>query len=292
MKTLWSMFASPIVLLLAATTSLFAVTGAEAGQMSGRPISIAAAVSQAPPGPSQPARPMVGEIKGTPAATVAKADYPKGLTMRSEPSLSGTSVAFLALGTTVKCPTAYRDGWVKVDAPPYHGWVSSANLQAVGGLATILSVDRPENCLRVRSGPSTSFPVVECARMGDKLLVTGFWSDSNWALLQSQGWVYGPQINSASKPVRSVSATPRMSRVRSVELDDDFYVEEFVPSYDSSYDYYGPYWNYWPGSSLYWFGGHRRHHHFGGRGQRLPRNSCIRCAHVLTGFEDQGHFLL
>jgi hypothetical protein len=273
MKTSCNMLAAPlIVVLLAATASLFMVTGAEAGRVSVRPVSIAAALSQAPAWPNQPARRMVGEINGTVAATVAKADDPKGLTIRSEPSSSGRPVAYLALGATVNGPTVYKDGWVKVDAPPYHGWVSSANLQAVGGLATVASVDRPENCLRIRSGPSTSYPVVECARIADKLVVTGFWSNNNWAVLQDKGWVYGPQINAASKPARSASAGPAervrtavqsVSRGRSTVFENDFPVEEFIPSYDYSYDYYEPYWSYWP-EPFYWTGGHRRHYHFMG----------------------------
>jgi len=183
------------------------VTGVEAGRVSGQPTSVAEALSQAPLRPNESGGLMVGEIKGTLAAVVARADAPKGLTMRSEPSLSGSFVGFVVPGTQVKGPSTYREGWVWIDAPPYHGWVSSANLKAVGGLASISSAHRPENCLPIRSGPSTSFPVVKCAHSADKLVATGFWSNSNWALLQDQGWVYGPEINAASRPVRSVSAT-------------------------------------------------------------------------------------
>ncbi len=81
----------------------------------------------------------------------------------------------------LKGPTAYRDGWVRVDHPQYPGWVSLANLKPLDGAAAIMAVDRPENCLRIRSGPSSSFPVVECAGISAKLALSGIWSDDNWA---------------------------------------------------------------------------------------------------------------
>lgn len=261
MKTSLNILLFPmVVVLLVATASLFLLTGANAGQMSQRPMSIAAQTPpQAPPQASQPAGPVIGEIRGTIAASVAKTDDPKGLTIRSEPSLSSRGVAFLALGAMLKGPTGYRDGWVRVDHPQYPGWVSLANLKPIDGAAAITAVDRPENCLRIRSGPSSSFPVVQCARLSDKLALSGFWSDSNWALLQGKGWVYGAQINAPSKPISPASVVPGVTRSRPSTSGGDVYVREFVPSYD----YYGPYWSYWPGS-FYWFDGHRRYRNFRG----------------------------
>jgi hypothetical protein len=259
MKTSWNILSFPLVLLVA-TASFFMLTGANAGQMSRRPISIAA---QTPPASNpqkyQSAGPMIREIKGTIAASVAKADDPKGLTIRSDPSLSGREVAFLALGAMLKGPTAYRDGWVKVDHPQYPGWVSLANMKPIDGAAAITAVDRPENCLRIRSGPSSSFPVVECARISAKLALSGFWSDNNWALLQGKGWVYGAQIHAPSKPPSLASVVPGMIRSRPSAAGEDVYVREFVPYYR----YYAPYWSYWPGS-FYWSDGYRRYHHFKG----------------------------
>jgi hypothetical protein len=261
MKTSWNILSCQlVVILLVAAASVFILTGANAGQMSQRPMSIAA---QTPPASNpqqyQSAGPMISEIKGTIAASVAKADDPKGLTIRSEPSLSGSGVAFLALGAMLKGPTAYRDGWVRVDHPQYPGWVSLANMKPIDGAAAITAVDKPENCLRIRNGPSSSFQVVECARLSDKLALSGFWSDNNWALLQGKGWVYGDQINAPSKPVSSASVVPGMTRGRPSASGGDVYVREFVPSYD----YYGPYWSYWPGS-FYWYDGHRRYRNFRG----------------------------
>jgi hypothetical protein len=261
MKTSWNILSCPlVVILLVAAASFFMLTGANAGQMSQRPMSIAA---QTPPASNpqqhQPSGLMIPEITGAIAASVAKADDPKGLTIRSEPSLSGRGVAFLALGAMLKGPTAYRDGWVRVDHPQYPGWVSLANMKPIDGAAAITAVDRPENCLRIRNGPSSSFQVVECARLSDKLALSGFWSDNNWALLQGKGWVYGAQIHAPSKPVGFASVVAPMTGSRLSVPGEDVYVREFVPSYY----YYRPYWSYWPGS-LYWSDGHRRYHHFKG----------------------------
>ncbi|MBI4964526.1 MAG: SH3 domain-containing protein [Desulfomonile tiedjei] len=62
--------------------------------------------------------------------------------------------------------------------------------------AVVVSIDRPENCLRVRSGPGTSYPIVGCVRMGERLQLTGAWSQNNWAEidLPAKGWVTGSQI--------------------------------------------------------------------------------------------------
>ena len=64
----------------------------------------------------------------------------------------------------------------------------------VGGSATVIGVDEPEKCLRIRSGPDKSYEIIGCAKAGDQLNITGVWTSNNWAQLASKGWVYGPQI--------------------------------------------------------------------------------------------------
>jgi len=62
--------------------------------------------------------------------------------------------------------------------------------------AVVVSIDRPENCLRVRSGPGTGYEIVGCVRMGERLRLTGVWSQNNWAEVDrpAKGWVTGSQI--------------------------------------------------------------------------------------------------
>ena len=40
--------------------------------------------------------------------------------------------------------------------------------QPKGGVATVIGVDQPDNCLRIRSGPGNQYDVIGCADMGDQ----------------------------------------------------------------------------------------------------------------------------
>lgn len=111
--------------------------------------------------------------------------------------------------------------------------------QPKGGIATVIGVDQPENCLRIRSGPGTSYDVIGCANMGDQLNITGVWTSNDWAQLADNGWVYGPQIETDLRP-------PRAAYSRGVS----YAVSEVVtPNYDD--------WSYLPdyGYDTYWYGG-------------------------------------
>lgn len=110
--------------------------------------------------------------------------------------------------------------------------------QPKGGIATVIGVDQPENCLRIRSGPGTSYDVIGCANMGDQLNITGVWTSNDWAQLADNGWVYGPQIYTDLRP-------PRAAYSRGVS----YAVSEVVtPAYDD--------WSYLPdyGYETYWYG--------------------------------------
>lgn len=67
---------------------------------------------------------------------------------------------------------------------------------AQSGPARVVSVDAPDMCLRVRSGPGVSYPVVGCAAMGSRVVLTGVWSNNNWAEIENplRGWVSGSQV--------------------------------------------------------------------------------------------------
>ena len=111
--------------------------------------------------------------------------------------------------------------------------------QPRGGVATVISVDQPENCLRIRSGPGTSYDVIGCANMGEQLNITGVWTSNNWAQLADNAWVYGPQIQTDLRPPLEA-----YSRIPSYVI-----TEEIVPDYAD--------WAYLPdyGYLTYWFGG-------------------------------------
>jgi len=110
--------------------------------------------------------------------------------------------------------------------------------QLRGGVATVIAVDQPENCLRIRNGPGNSYDVIGCADMGQQLNLTGVWTSNEWAQLADNGWVYGPQIQTDLRPPRTALSEPQGYVA----------IEQGYPVYDYGYlpDY---------GYSTYWYGG-------------------------------------
>jgi hypothetical protein len=138
-----------------------------------------------------------------------------------------------------------QQGQVNPNQPPAPPTTANPNQtggqtpQPEGGVATVVGVDQPDNCLRIRSGPGSQYDVIGCANMGDQLKITGVWTSNDWAQLADNGWVYGEQISTDLRPPRTAySRTPT-------------YVvgEEVVPDYDD--------WAYLPdyGYDTYWYGG-------------------------------------
>jgi len=95
----------------------------------------------------------------------------------------------------------------------------------VGGSATVVGVDQPEKCLRIRSGPGKSYEIIGCAKEGDKLNITGVWTSNNWAQLSSKGWVYGPQISTDARPPKEAYSQP----------GEYLSVKGLYPEYDAGY---------------------------------------------------------
>lgn len=109
----------------------------------------------------------------------------------------------------------------------------------VGGVATVIGVDPPDNCLRIRSGPGNSYDMIGCANMGDQLNITGVWTSNDWAQLADNGWVYGPQIQTDLRPPRAAYNSAPNYEV----------TEDVTPDYDD--------WAYLPdyGYDTYWYSG-------------------------------------
>jgi hypothetical protein len=129
---------------------------------------------------------------------------------------------------------------------------------SVAGEAIVIGVDHPENCLRIRKGPSTSYEQIGCAKIGEKLRLTGvFSSDNRWAQLAGNGWVFACQIKTDVKPPNGSIACGGPSRgggggtSRAWSGPAGYYGgEDFGPTY---YGGYGPSW--------YGYGWHHHHHH-------------------------------
>jgi hypothetical protein len=120
------------------------------------------------------------------------------------------------------------------------------------GVGVVISVDRPENCLRVRRGPSTSYDIIGCAGFGDKLNLTGvFSSDNRWAQLDNNGWVVLSQIKTDLRPPQAVVSTPSSSYVESLPL----VIEKTRHRWSEPATYPGT--RPWGHSYNIWVGGHK-----------------------------------
>ncbi len=122
------------------------------------------------------------------------------------------------------------------------GQTGSQVPQPKGGIATVIGVDQPENCLRIRSGPGSSYEVIGCADMGQQLNISGVWTSNEWAqLAEDAGWVYGRQVYTDLRP-----DTRAYSQARNYVVEEEYPVETY--SYLDSYlpDY---------GYQTYWYGG-------------------------------------
>jgi hypothetical protein len=110
--------------------------------------------------------------------------------------------------------------------------------QPKGGVATVVGVDQPENCLRIRSGPGSYYDVIGCANMGEQLNITGVWTSNDWAQLADNTWVYGPQIQTDLRPPRTAySQSP--SYVVTEEVAPDYGDWAYLPDYGYDTYWYG-----------------------------------------------------
>ncbi len=83
-------------------------------------------------------------------------------------------------------------------------------VSGLAGQAWVQTIDQPEGCLRIRSGPGTAFPVVGCVELGRKLALTGVWTQNYWGMISNpiEGWVAGKQISGAPPPFDVTKGAP------------------------------------------------------------------------------------
>jgi hypothetical protein len=145
--------------------------------------------------------------------------------------------------------------------------VSSRNNQQDQNLGTVTRIDKPDGCLRIRAEATSSSDIVGCAKMGEKLQLSGkFSSDGRWAQLADKGWVFSSQIDAPNKPqVRSQARRSTDSGMYYSEPSDSSIWQEPAGTsyyYGPDYDYSVPYYGRGPGIGFSW-GGRGRH---GGHG--------------------------
>jgi uncharacterized protein YraI len=126
---------------------------------------------------------------------IRQADSPSGLTVRAEPSPQGQVIAYLSVGAKVTYEGEANNGWVRLSSPTAGGWVAESHLRSRNPEATVISVDNPEQCLRVRGGPGTDQEKVGCLPRGAMLKLTGT-VQNGWAQIVEPmaGWVTARQI--------------------------------------------------------------------------------------------------
>ncbi len=147
------------------------------------------------------------------------------------------------------------------------------------GYGVVTRVDQPENCLRLRKGPSSSTEQVGCAGLNQRLPLTGNWSsDGRWAQMSNGNWVFGGQIQTDLKPPRTAQASSGGSRRGGDSQEYEVYEpDNYITHYDggggnwtdTGVVYGGPFWG---GPSIgigFGYGrGYGRHHGFHGGGGR------------------------
>jgi uncharacterized protein len=165
------------------------------------PASVPVAAPSGPPlvsvaRPTRPASVPVGGPSSTAHTEVIRqADSQSGLTVRAEPSPKGRVIAYLIVGSTVTYSGEGSNGWVKLSSPTAGGWVAASYLGSRNPEASVIDVDNPEQCLRVRGGPGTDREKVGCLPRGAKIKLTGT-VQNGWAQIVSPmaGWVTARQI--------------------------------------------------------------------------------------------------
>lgn len=167
------------------------------------------------PGQTGPASVPAGAQEG-PARTqvIRAADGPGGLTVRAEPSRNGPVMAYLPVGSKVTYVGAASNGWVKLSEPTAGGWVSERYLGTRTPEASVIGVDNPEQCLRVRGGPGTDKEKVGCLPKGAKIKLSGT-VQNGWAQIVEPmaGWVTARQIQAPGLfPEKAATAAAKKER--------------------------------------------------------------------------------
>jgi uncharacterized protein YraI len=226
-----------------------------------------------------------GETIGPVYAIVRGTDVPGGLNVRSSPDERSPILGRLGVGAKIRAYNQFHRGWVQVRTPVQGGWIRIDLLEPLGGEAVVSGVDRPEGCLRIRSGPSTATQVIGCANLGETLLLTGIWSEGPWAQVAKPvpGWVYTPQILSSLSPPDTptgvaYSRPPPRIHVGSSPVYNyssvPFWSGLYLRSWNYPYRKYRRHIRHYPGYKTWKYPArkHRRHvrHHRGNNFWRNP----------------------
>ena len=140
--------------------------------------------------------------------------------------LFGLALLFIALlaFTPAKSIAQSADGPAQA-TKPQQDRPSNINQQTDQRVQAIVTgVDQPDGCLRIRQESSSSSEIIGCAKMDEKLQLSGNYSrDGRWAELADKGWVFAAQIDAPNKP--KVQSQARRSYER-YDTEEDSYTME------------------------------------------------------------------
>ena len=141
---------------------------------------------------SMPVALAAGEVH---TAIIRQADSQGGLAVRDEPSPEGEIIAYLPAGSEVAYEGEANNGWIRLSAPASGGWVDERYLGSRSPEASVIGIDNPEQCLRVRKGPGINYEKIGCLPKGAKVNLTGT-VQKDWAQIVEPmaGWVTARQI--------------------------------------------------------------------------------------------------
>jgi hypothetical protein len=155
------------------------------------------------------------------------------------------------LGERQPAMTERRDIGVKKEG----AMRTEAQGEVKGGEALVMSVDRPEGCLRIRSDPSAASDIIACAAERDTLILTGVFSENGrWAQLDNNGWVFVQQIQTDVRPSTSMASEREWER-QAAAGEGKKGAKRAPHSYHGGACYFYPgYYHWYPG--YYWYPGY------------------------------------
>jgi len=139
------------------------------------------------------------------------------------------------------------------------GRFAGAAGQGIGPVteAIVIGVDQPDNCLRIRRGPSSNYEQIGCARLGEKLNLSRVYSsDNRWAQLENNGWVFACQIKTDFRPPGPAVSCGEPAVGRAWRVPATF-GGDFGRTYIYERNFYRPYWKHWKHHHHH---GHHKHH--------------------------------
>jgi hypothetical protein len=142
--------------------------------------------------------------------------------------------------------------------PPGPGQQSGPSGQQPTAFGVVISVDSPDNCLRLRQSPTSQSSLVGCAQINEKLPLTGQWSqDGRWLQTANNSWVYASQVKTDLKPPLQARSVRRSSGDMQPPVIFDIPATQ---GYTDTGIVYGPGFYGGYGGFRFGFGGHHHHH--------------------------------